>query len=176
MVSLQRKPGIHNRYGRGYGLLVVVILFSMMLLVLGIYLLDIKVIQYRTSVLEGDYFIARGLAEAGMEDARAKLNRDAAFPPLIGDRMVFTYQDPVTDPDSGENIGTYVVTINLAKVEAPDYLVGISSLGLVGDPDKPRAQRELNALLDVSEKDRDAPLQPNPEYFRLIRWEDSGGL
>jgi len=174
--NLCRRAGQERGRKRGYGLLVVVILFSLMLLVLGIYLLDLKVIQYRTAVLEGDYFLARGVAEAGLEDARAKLNRDLLFPPPIGGQQTFTYQDPVIDPDTGETIGAYVVTIELAKVNPPDLLIGITSLGLVGDPENPRARRELKAGLDISEKDRTNPAQNNPNYFKLVRWEDHGGL
>jgi len=170
----QFSSGCRSR--RGYGLLVVVMLFSLVLLVLGIYLLDMKVIQYRTAVLEGDYFLARGIAEAGLEDARAKLNRDVSFPPTIGGRTIFSYQDPVTEPDTGEIIGAYVVTIDLAKAYPPDLMVGISSLGLVGDPENPRARRELKAMLDIAEKNRVDSNLTNPDFYKLVRWEDSGGL
>lgn len=175
IVSINSSRKGRGRAG-GYALLMLVVLLSMLLLVMGMYLLDLKVIQYRMAFLEGDYAIARGVAEAGMEDARAKLNRDVFFPPSIGGRQTFTYQDKLTDPDSGDEIGAYVVTIDVSKARSPDFLVGVDSLGLVGDPEQPKARRELKAQLDISTKDRNSPNQPNPDYYKFVRWEDSGGL
>lgn len=105
---------------------------------------------------------AEGLAEAGLEDARVKLDRDLTFPPPGAvDQLVFTYEEPVMSLDGSTQVGNYRVTIDKRWAEPPFRLVRITSVGTVGDESTPVARRELTAELHLP-------------TFRYVHWSEWG--
>lgn len=77
------------------------------------------------------------------------------------------------DLDGVTPIGSCVVSLDSTYAASPFYLLRITSTGLVGSPDKPRARCRILAELDLSPTVRGGSAV-NPGYFRLVNWIDSG--
>lgn len=151
------------------GMLVVVALLILgVALVAGIGLMSSQVANYRGVNAAVESAQALALAQAGLEDARLKLERDIDFPPP-GDpgQLLFTYSEDVLI--DGVRVGAYRVSID-TSFESTDYdLLRITSTGLVGNSESPRAQRTLHLDLD---RDIDRPAT----HFLPLRIEDMSGL
>lgn len=161
-------------------LLIVALLVLGVALLAGMGLMSSQVSNYRGVHAAEDAAMALCLAQAGLEDARLKLERDPLFPPqgdgdLIepdnpGDKpqeqTLFTYsEDMMLD---GRRIGCYRVSLDSSFVSAYQF-VRIISNGLVGASEAPSAQRVLKVDLDVSTARDDTTFQP-------IKIEDLSGL
>lgn len=108
---------------------------------------------------------ARSLAEAGLEDFRAKLERDPQFPPLQDiEQTVFEYEETVP-PQGG-----YQVRSDVSLRKDPWRLVLVRSRGYLGDIRQPRLLVTLEGEFDVSVKSRSVPANDNPfaYQFRLV--------
>ncbi|MCL5773825.1 MAG: hypothetical protein M1536_05535 [Firmicutes bacterium] len=141
-------------------------------------LLSIKATQYKVAILEKNFSIARTLAEAGLEEARVKINKDLNFPPEVAEQSIYSYTEEVVNSD-GERIGVYQVSVDMSKDKSPDYYIIITSTGIVGttDPsDNPLAIRSISARIDTASKERSNPLNDNGYYFRVIDYQDGGSL
>lgn len=115
---------------------------------------------------------ALSLAEAGLEDARVKLDKDADFPPQAAiDQQVFSYVERVMDLDGTTLVGSYEVTIDQRQQSSPCQIIRITSVGCLGDASAPRARRQVTVELDVARKLRSNPNTDNPNYFRFITRE-----
>lgn len=159
---------------RGF-LLVSVLLITLILLTLGLTFLGKKAIQYRRAGLYEQAAIARSLAESGLEDALAKLRRDLEFPPLSKDQEAFSYSETVKV--GSDRIGSYQVTLDGARRFPPYQIWIITSQGESGgDATSPLAKRALRIEFDVSLQMRDDDSVVNPYYFKVINFEDLGGL
>jgi len=145
----------------------------LILVVLGFGFLGSRVGQYQStgqSVLAAQ---ARALARAGIENARAKLNYDIAFPPLSGPKQfLYNYSEEVTD-SSNTFAGSYKVTLDASQALIPPYyLLVISSQGLAGPKSAPLATHTYRAYLDVSP----ILVPPSPTHFQIVRFDDLGAL
>ena len=149
-------------------LVVMALLILGVALVAGIGLMSSQVSNYRGVNAAMESAQALALAQAGLEDARLKLERDIDFPPA-GDpgQLLFTYsEDVVID---GERVGAYRVSID-TSIASTDYdLLRITSTGLVGSSEDPRAQRTLKLDLD---RDTDRA----STHFLPVKIEDMSGL
>lgn len=162
-------------------LLVVALLVLGVALLAGMGLMTSQVSNYRGVHATEDAAMALCLAQAGLEDARLKMERDPLFPPhgdgyLLADdaglkpqeQSLFTYSEDMMV--EGKRVGCYRVSIDSSF--APDYqFVRITSNGLVGSTETPSAQRVLKVDLDVSI----APGRTNTT-FQPIKIEDLSGL
>lgn len=149
--------------------LVLVLLLMLLLLVLGMAFMTQQSRLYGAANQAQLAAMARGLAEAGLEDARGKLEKDLLFPPPADpDQQVFTYSEPVTDIGGVTVVGTYSVTIDL-RHRQQNELIAITSVGSAGQ-ERP-IQRVIYAELDIS-----GDLVSNPKFFRFVHLEDRGGL
>ncbi|MEW6278397.1 MAG: hypothetical protein AB1758_07250 [Candidatus Eremiobacterota bacterium] len=150
------------------------LLLLILLLVLGFAQLNARVAQYRAAREATSSVQALALAEAGLEDARVKLDRDADFPPRGAvDQLVFSYQEDVFDLDNATRVGSYVVTVDLRWRAPPASIVRITSEGQAGPPGAPTGRRRLTMEVDVAEFRAGAP---NPDLFRVLHLEDEGGF
>ncbi len=118
-----------------------------------------------TATLRGS---ARFLAEAGLEDARIKLEKDGTFPPLADPaQTLFTYSESLTDIAGTTELGRYSVTVDISR-RAQNGIIAIRSEGSLSQ--SPSYRRVLYAELDLS-----GDLSTNPNYFRYLHIEDRGG-
>lgn len=146
------------------------------LLLAGLAFLGTRVLQYRASNESVWASQALALAEAGLEDARIKLQKDLFFPPPTSDEQLkFSYVEEFPDPASGQQ-GSYEVTIDLSRSEAPYQVLRVRALGVVGSRQLALARRVLEAEYDLAAFDRLNPTQPNPNSGRFIQFVDQGSL
>lgn len=158
---------------RGF-LLVTVLLLLLILLILGLTFIGRKAIQYRRASLAEQSLAARCLAEAGMEEALLKLQRDLLFPPLTKDQKRYSYTEEVSV--AGERVGSYTVTVDGSYRNQPYGILVLHSLGSLGPPGEPPvAVRAIRVEFDVSPELRDGSGDPNPYYYTVINWQDLGG-
>ncbi len=149
-------------------ILIVVLLLLVILLVLGMGFLTQQRHLHGAARRSHSAVLARALAEAGLEDARAKLEKDLDFPPSADpSQKVFSYSEQMTKLD-GSSFGRYTVTIDHTKVEQNGVIV-LTSVGSLGGDDP--TQRVLYAELDVS-----GDPSSNARFFRFVHFEDRGGL
>ena len=160
-------------------LLIVALLVLGVALLAGMGLMTSQVSNYRGVQSAEDAAMALCLAQAGLEDARLKLERDPLFPPRgdgnlmdpdIGDKpqeqSLFTYSEDYFV--EGKKIGSYRVSIDMSF--APRYqFVRVISNGLMGLSEAPTAQRVLKLDLDIS-------TTRNTTTFQPIKIEDLSGL
>lgn len=146
--------------------LITVLLLISVLLILGMAFLTQRVQQSRAASAAESAAVARALAEAGLEDARVKLEKDQGFPPTDNDtQLKFSYTEEMTPVGGGAAIGSYTVTVDLEAKEDHSVVV-VHSIGRVANSD-PVVQTELYAELDLS-----GTISSNPKFFRYITVED----
>lgn len=157
-------------------MLATVLILLVLLLVAGIAFLGARVLQYRSSVDAASTAQALALAEAGLEDARVKLEKDYHFPPPGSDeQLTFTYTEDLPEVTSGAP-ASYEVTVDTTYTDPPYSLIQVTVIGTVGPRDKPLARRKLTAEYDVGVWDRQHPDQPNPTLGKFINLTDGGGF
>lgn len=151
-------------------MLIVCLLLASLLLIMGIAFLSQRASQYQGAVSAASSAQARSLAEAGMEDARAKLRNDLRAIPPAG--HTFVYQELVYDVDGVTSLGTYSVTIDSTWNLPPYSLVEVTS---ISHTFQKVSSHGIRAELDTAPL-RGSPPSPNPNYFKLINWQDFGDL
>ena len=153
--------------------LALVLLLSVIMLILGMAFIGSRALLYQGSSRVSDLAQAKALAEAGLEDARVKLDKDPDFPPPGRDEQDdFSYSEDVQDI-SGRTVGYYEVLINSTHRVGPYSVLRIKSIGRVGPREEPFAQHSIEAELDVSAEDRSNPTLSNPRHFQFQRWDSS---
>jgi hypothetical protein len=175
MVMRIMKRSRNNRRG---SLLITSLFLSIILLIMGVCFLTMKALQYQSGSLAGLSSRAGAIAEAGIMDAKLKLEKDLEFPRADSpaDQTEFSYAENFFDLDGASRLGSYAVVIDTKKRVSPWYIIRITSIGTLGPLNQPLARRKIYAELDVSPQLRGNPSSPNPNYFRLINWQDSGSL
>lgn len=124
--------------------------------------------QYQASMQAGRAAEAMSLAEAGIEDAVAKLRRDWDFPPRSADdQLVFSYEDTLSN-SSGDVIGTYQVQIDRTAIVSDHKVLVVRSKGRLGPSAEPLAERTLEIEFDLDET--------RSTYYEIISWADLGGF
>lgn len=153
--------------------LAMVLMLTVLFLIIGIGFISSKASIYKGVGQSGAEAQAEALAEAGMEDARVKLDKDPYFPPAGGlDQVVFSYSEDLADT-AGNVVGSYEVQIDDTHKIYPFGVLKIRSIGRVGPRDAPTAQHTIEAELDVSPFDRSDPAVSNPRNFKFNRWKSS---
>lgn len=153
-------------------------MLTLLLFVLGLSFLGKRATQYRRTNHAALAAQAKALAEAGMEDALLKFQRDLSFPPISTDQASFSYAEEMTD--GGVRVGSYTVTISGTYREEPYLVLLITAVGEAGDdPAMPAARRAMVAEVDISKLERidtdsDGIFDPNPYYRRVINFNDLG--
>lgn len=166
-----KSPVVRFGHRRGF-LLVSVLLITVLLLIMGLAFLGKRAMQYRRAALAETAAQARALAASGLEDTLAKFSTDLEFPPLSNDQDVMTYTEEVSV--GGRDVGSYTVTIDGTHRNPPYSVWVVTSRGEVGRPVV--ATRILKMEVDLSSKRRDAPTSDNPDYYRVVNFQDEGSL
>jgi hypothetical protein len=151
------------RKPRGFAL-VIALLLTTLLLVLGLAFLSKQSSRYRLARLTSEAVIAKGLALAGMETTRVKLETDLLFPPpdyRFHDE--YSYSEQVRELNGPKVVGTYEVTIDRRWQDPPYEIVVVTA---EGHPVNSDARYRIRAELDVCET-------PPRNFFRWIRWEEN---
>lgn len=160
---------------RGF-ILVLALLLMVVLLLLAMGQLSAREAQYRAAIQASAGAQALALAEAGLEDARVKLNRDEDFPPRgAEDQNLFCYSEVVLDLDDSTVVGRYDVTVDLRWAGGETRVVRLSSVGIAGPVGTPLARRKLTIELDFSETIRGTTTL-DPDLFRVLHREDEGAF
>ncbi len=173
-------------------LLIATLFLSLILLIMGMALLGIRASQKKSAVETGYSIQARHFAEAGMEDAKIKLQKCINFPESLENQDEFSYREEITD-FNGKPLGIYCVTIDLKSRESAKFVsvttVGISGV-LVDNPSneegksylkigsdgtkylKPLAKRVIMATMPTDDP-TDTSIVPNYGY-KYINYRDGG--
>ncbi len=147
---------------------IMVLLVLVILLILGMAFLTQQTHLRGAARLAQSSVAARAIAEAGLEDARGKLEKDVDFPPPSDPtQQIFTFSEILTDHDN-DPVGQYTVTIDHSKTER-NKVITVTSVGSLADD--PRIQRTLYGEIDIS-----GDILTNPKFFRFVHFEDRGGL
>lgn len=144
--------------------MIAVLLLLSVLLTMGLALQASQVERYRGASSATQRAVALSLAEAGLEDARVKLEKDPLFPPPgTTEQEQFTYSEDLDEQ------GSYTVTIDRTYAGAPHRILLLRSVGCAGKRGSPLARHALIAELDLR-----GPRSVNAEYFtiRTVRGED----
>lgn len=148
--------------------LIAVLLLLVILLILGLAFLTQQSLLYSATSQAQFSVAARAVAEAGLEDARGKLEKDLDFPPAADpDQKIFTYSEPLTNL-SGREVGQYTITIDQTN-RKKNGIIAVTSVGSLAGTST--ARRILYAELDVS-----GTFLTNPQFFTFVHFEDRGGL
>jgi Tfp pilus assembly protein PilV len=149
--------------------LIAVLLLLVILLILGLAFLTQQSLLYSATSQAQFSVAARAVAEAGLEDARGKLEKDLDFPPAADpDQKIFTYSEPLTDITGTREVGQYTITIDQTN-RKKNGIIAVTSVGSLAGTST--ARRILYAELDVS-----GTFPANPQHFTFVHFEDRGGL
>jgi len=161
------------RERRGF-LLITALLSVVVLLLLGFGLLGSQAARFRGVTRAAESAQARGLAMAGLEDARAKLENDVSFPPAPSGegQFLFTYSERLDLPGT---MGSYTVIVDRTHEGPPYQVLHVTAIGSLGRLDLPTAQHTLKAELDLSPVVR-GTANPNPRFFRYTHIQDESSL
>lgn len=161
---------------RGSALMMVLFLL-LVLLILGMALLGKQALNYRSTTQSALALQAQGVAWAGLERCRAKLDKDINFPPRgAEDQVYYSYTETIYDLDGLTPLGDCTVTLD-RRWELPPYeVLEIVSEGRVIRAGEVIATRTLQAELDVAPNERGAYDTANPTLWKMLNWTDRGSL
>lgn len=159
-------------------MLVTALLLCTIVLLLGMGFLGSRAGQYHSTVQTALAARARWVARAGLEDARAKLQRDIHFPPHPSQMQpVFSYSEDLYDLSTPPRyMGSYDVRVDSSHDVANVRVLVITSRGQVrasgqGPGGPPLACHSYRACIDVTPSSYD-----QVRYFPLLRFDDLGAL
>ncbi len=142
----------------------------MLLVVLG--MLGSRGPQQEAAAAHRLHLQALNLAQAGLEDVRAKLAKDIRFPPPASpDQPYFSYAERVYDVDD-RVVGSFQVRIDLSLNQAPYCVYRVTSTGLLGDVERPLASARLRQEIDNHPRDRLDESLPNPKRHQVLTQEE----
>lgn len=151
---------------RASTLLAALVLLTL-IFILGLGFLSRRSAEYQVANLQITRAQARELAMAGLEDARAKLDRDYFFPPQLEVKQrAFQYAELVYDLDDVSLLGSYEVIVDQTYNVEPYRVITVQATGMAGYP--PRSRYQVQAELDASPKVRGGTAD-NPDFWKLIR-------
>ncbi len=126
------------------------LLVSILLAVIGLYMVGTRRGVYANARATVYSAQARGLALAGMDDLTVKLSKDAFFPTGVPDEQkVFSYQEELRDPSSGDVVGVYQCTVDRSRQE--EGFLFLMSVGTVGSVKAPQARYRTAAILNTTD-------------------------
>ena len=143
--------------------LLAVLFISVLIFVAGVGLIFQFRSDYQQRFQASRWAQARALAEAGLEDFRAKLERDQNFPPLQDvEQTVFEYSEAVA-PQGG-----YSVRSDVSLRNPPWQLILVTSRGYLGTAVQPSLLVTIEGEFDVAPKVRGSSADnPHSYQFRL---------
>lgn len=158
------RPGFPSarRAPRGSAI-VFALLISILIAVVGLYLIGARRGVYanaRSTVYSAQ---ARAVALAGMEDMIVKLAKDSFFPTGVPDEQkVFSYQETLTHPDDPSQVwGVYQCTVD--RTRDKDGLVFLLSVGSIGSLTQPQARYRVASVLNLND-------------FRFSHWREGQNI
>lgn len=155
-------------------ILILSLFLCLLFFVVGIAYLSLKANQYRSASEAQRALQAKGLAEAGIEDLRIKLQRDSQFPPPIGDSDQYGYREQLVV--GGKLRGTYSVTLDNTYALPPYQLLIATVTGEVGNTAQDSAsRRSFRVEIDLAPFVRSDPDTVNPRFRRFLSVQDLGG-
>ncbi|MBX3170724.1 MAG: hypothetical protein KF760_25185 [Candidatus Eremiobacteraeota bacterium] len=162
---------------KGFMLVTALLLCSIVLL-LGMGFLGSRVGQYNSTMQASLAARARWVARAGLEDARAKLQRDIHFPPHPSQlQTTYSYSEDLHDLSTPpQYVGTYDVQLDSSHDLPNLRVLVITSRGQVRAPGQgptapPLACHSYRACIDVTPSSYD-----QVRYYPLLRFDDLGAL
>jgi len=141
----------------------VALLLSTLLLVLGMAFMSKQSSRYRMARLTAESITAKGLAMAGYENSRAKIEHDLLYPPP--DQRYhdeYSYREGITDLGGGPEVGSYEVTVDRRWMDPPYQVIVITC---EGHPHNSIARYRIRAEIDVKET--------RSSFFKIVRWEEN---
>lgn len=149
--------------------LVAVLVSLTIFAILGAALLQRQRLAYSEATHGKQGLQALALSQAGLEDARLKLEKDYRFPPP-GDpsQTSFDYSETLLDWN-GKVVGKYQVCIDRSHAREPHYIVRVESIGFVTSQSGENHRSGLVAEFDVSPTRRTNPAQVNEKKLSLLR-------
>ena len=153
-----------RRRSKRHGFLVIMsLMFCIVLLLLGMGFMESQASRYKSVVYATQAAQARGMAMAGLEDARLKVQNDICFPPIFNsassisgytfataDQHVFSYMETYALDNNSAGNGSYSVVVNTTYGIDPYLVYEVDSLGILGDPRAPTAVYHLQAEIDMN--------------------------
>ncbi|MFN8610046.1 MAG: hypothetical protein U0931_21065 [Vulcanimicrobiota bacterium] len=159
-------------------MLVTSLLLCSLVLLLGMGFLGSRVGQYQSAIQASLAARARWVARAGLEDARAKLQRDIHFPPHPSQQQTaYSYTEDLYDLSSPpQYVGTYDVQLDSSHDIPNLRVLTVLSRGQVpalgqGPGSPPLACHSFRMCIDVTPSSFD-----QVRYFPLLRFDDLGAL
>lgn len=157
--------------GRRAYVLVMVMFISLVLIVSGMAYLSAQTRNYQAAVTTIYAAQARGLAEAGLEDARSKLEKDPRFPPPAEEgQKLFSYVETLTDIGGVGTVGSFEVSVEMSLADKPYYVAIVRSEGRLQSGES----HVLRAEIDLCPFDRLDPDEPNPDAYRVVNILEEG--
>lgn len=156
---------------RGFAL-IFCLLLSVFLLIVSMAFLGQRNPYYQAALAQQQAAQAHTLAEAALDDFRAKLGKDLNFPPPTSpNRPEFSYSYDLTLPN-GQPCSYRVKCIHSFQ-GAPFWVLRVWCTGLVGTRERPLAERTLYAEIDTSPVEPRAVVQAdtvpnNNERYRIL--------
>jgi len=124
------------------GVVLVGVLFLMLFMaILAAHVFYMRMTEHRAGVLHLAEVQAQRAALSGLEDAKVKLMKDPLWPHTTVSQKVYVYGDTLSWGSYG--LAGYRVAVRRKK---PNVVV--TCWGYVGDPAKPTAQRQVQAVFD----------------------------
>ncbi len=158
---------------RGF-ILILSLFLCLLFFVVGIAYLSLKANQYRSANESQRALQAKGVAEAGLEDLRIKLQRDGQFPPPIGGSDQYGYREQLVV--GGKLRGTYSVTLDNSYALPPYQLLIATVTGEVGESTQDSvSRRSFRVEIDLAPFLRSDPDTVNPRYRQILSLQDLGG-
>jgi hypothetical protein len=152
---------------RGSALVAALLVVSILFLS-GLGFLSQRRAQYEAARNAGLSSAARAIAEAGLEDAKIKLQMDWDYPSLAGEGQPSSSYIEMLEDSSGTVVGSYEVSVGLQAYREPFLVLVIRSTGRVGDMADPEAVRTLEMEVDMDPR--------RSTYFTVVNWRDLGAL
>jgi hypothetical protein len=153
-------------------MLITCLMLSVLLIVMVLGMLGSRGPQHEASVANRLHLQALAIAEAGLDDCRVKLGKDVRFPPPpTPDEPYFSYSEAVYDVDDSI-VGSFQIKIDQELNQAPFFVYRITSLGVLGDTQRPLAQSRLYQEVDSCPYNRTDPALPNLRRFQVLLREE----
>lgn len=156
-------------------MLITALLLCTVVLLLGMGFLGSRVGQYNSTLQASLAARARWVARAGLEEARAKLQRDIHFPPDSSQQQtLYSYSEDLYDLSSPPlYMGTYDVQLDSSRDIPNLHVLTIVSRGQVSQKPGgvPLACHSYRVCVDVTPSSYD-----QVRYFPLLRFDDLGAL
>ena len=160
-MALRRRPGFA---------LVMCLMLSALLLVLALAFLGQRGSYSASAQGQRLAIQAENLAQAGLDDFRAKLAKDLRFAPRTSpDDPEYVYSEDLPVDYGGGSAGHFVVRVVHSFQGPPYWVYRVWCTGVVGPRDGPLGHRTIYVEIDTCPFDRNNPAQPNLKRFQILQ-------